>query len=107
MRRSRFVLLMAFVVLAMAASASPDAHGQTNRVYVAGRVTRPGAYEIPSETRVSVEDVLQLAGGIAENGDVNRIIIRRRVGEEVTEAAAKLTDSVRPGDTVVVGTRRE
>ena len=73
-------------------------------VFVSGQVKTPGAYAVDSGT--TVLQVLSLAGGLTERGSDSRIRIQRTVnGQDSVEVAAKLTDSVQPGDTIIVKER--
>ena len=71
--------------------------------YVFGQVKAPGAYSIQKDT--TVLQALSLAGGVTENGAMNRIKIVRLVKGEKTELKVKLTDLVKPGDTIIVPER--
>jgi polysaccharide export outer membrane protein len=68
--------------------------------YVFGQVKAPGAYAIQKDT--TVLQALALAGGVTENGAQNRIRIARLVNGEKKEIKVKLTDLVKPGDTIIV-----
>jgi polysaccharide export outer membrane protein len=68
--------------------------------YVFGQVRNPGAYAIQKDT--TVLQALSLAGGVTENGAMNRIKIVRLVNGETKKLMVKLTDLVKPGDTIVV-----
>ena len=68
--------------------------------YVFGQVKTPGAYAIQKDT--TVLQALSLAGGVTENGAMNRIKIVRIVNGEKKELKVKLTDLVKPGDTIIV-----
>jgi len=68
--------------------------------YVFGQVKSPGAYSIQKDT--TVLQALSLAGGVTENGAVNRIRVVRLVNGEKKELKMKLTDLVKPGDTLIV-----
>jgi polysaccharide export outer membrane protein len=68
--------------------------------YVFGQVKTPGAYAIQKDT--TVLQALSLAGGVTENGAMNRIKIVRIVSGEKKELKVKLTDLVKPGDTIIV-----
>jgi polysaccharide export outer membrane protein len=72
-------------------------------VFVAGQVKLPGAYA--AERGSTVLQVLSLAGGVTERGAEGRIKILRTVKDKKTEIKAKLTDTVEPGDTIVVPER--
>jgi protein involved in polysaccharide export with SLBB domain len=52
-----------------------------------------------------VLQALSLAGGVTENGAMNRIKIVRIVSGEKKEVKVKLTDLVQPGDTIIVPER--
>lgn len=69
-------------------------------VYVFGQVRTPGAYAIQKDT--TVLQALSLAGGVTENGAMNRIKVVRLVKGEKKEIKVKLTDLVLPGDTLIV-----
>jgi len=72
-------------------------------IYVFGQVKNPGAYAIQKDT--TVLQALSLAGGVTENGAMNRIQIVRIVEGETKKIKVKLTDIVRPGDTIIVPER--
>ncbi len=69
-------------------------------VYVFGEVRNPGAYSVQKDT--TVLQALALAGGATPNGALSRIKIVRIENGKRVEVKAKLTDLVRPGDTIVV-----
>jgi polysaccharide export outer membrane protein len=72
-------------------------------VYVFGQVKTPGAYPIQRGT--TVLQALSLAGGVTDRGATGRIkIVRFEKGKQV-EVKVKLTDLVRPGDTIMVPER--
>jgi polysaccharide export outer membrane protein len=71
--------------------------------YVFGQVKSPGAYSIQKDT--TVLQALSLAGGVTENGAMNRIRIIRLVNGSKKELKAKLTDIVQAGDTIIVPER--
>lgn len=73
-------------------------------VYVFGQVKNPGAYAL-QQKNTSVLQALSLAGGVTDRGSTGRIRIVRMVNGEKKEVKVKLTDVVRPGDTVIVGER--
>jgi polysaccharide biosynthesis/export protein len=72
-------------------------------VFVAGQVKAPGAYAVDPGT--TVLQVVSLAGGLTEHGSDSRIKIQRVVNGKTVEASAKLTDVVKPGDTIIVKER--
>lgn len=72
-------------------------------VYVFGQVKNPGAYPIQRNT--TVLQALSLAGGVNERGATGRIKIVRIHDGKTVELKVKLTDLVRPGDTIMVPER--
>jgi polysaccharide export outer membrane protein len=73
-------------------------------VYVTGYVKAPGPYVI--EGSLTVMQVIAMAGGPTERGATGRVKIFRRVGDAVEEVKnVKLSDLVRPGDTIQVPQR--
>lgn len=68
--------------------------------YVFGEVRSPGAYIIQNDT--SVLQALSLAGGVTEDGAMNRIRIVRLANGVKSEVKAKETDIVKAGDTIIV-----
>ena len=72
-------------------------------VYVFGQVKNPGSYGIQKDT--TVLQALSLAGGVTPNGAMGRIEIVRIVNGKTQNVKAKLTDVVRPGDTIKVPER--
>jgi polysaccharide export outer membrane protein len=72
-------------------------------VYVFGQVKNPGAY--PIQTATTVLQALSLAGGVTENGALNRVRIVRIVKGEKKEIKVKLGDLVLAGDTIIVPER--
>jgi polysaccharide export outer membrane protein len=72
-------------------------------VYVFGQVKNPGSYPMQKDT--TVLQALSLAGGVTENGAMNRIRIVRLVNDKRTEVRVGEGDIVRPGDTIVVPER--
>ena len=73
-------------------------------IYVFGQVKNPGAYALQTKD-TTVLQALSLAGGVTDRGSTNRIKIVRIVKGEKTEIKVKLTDTVLPGDTVIVQER--
>jgi polysaccharide export outer membrane protein len=69
-------------------------------VYVAGEVRNPNGYIVAANT--TVLQAITLAGGLTERGSDRRIRIKRVVNGKETELDAKLTDIVKPGDTIIV-----
>jgi polysaccharide biosynthesis/export protein len=72
-------------------------------VYVFGQVKTPGAYGVQVET--TVLQALSMAGGVTEQGAMNRIKVIRIEDGTKKEIKVKLTDALRPGDTIVVPQR--
>jgi polysaccharide biosynthesis/export protein len=72
-------------------------------VYVFGQVKNPGAFAVQKET--TVLQALSLAGGVTENGAMNRVSVVRIVDGKKQEVKVKLTDIVQPGDTLIVPER--
>jgi polysaccharide export outer membrane protein len=72
-------------------------------VYVFGQVKNPGAY--PVQRNTTVLQALSLAGGVNERGATGRIKIVRIEKGKTLEIRVKLTDIVRPGDTIMVPER--
>ena len=58
---------------------------------------RPGAFHL--------RQALSLAGGVTENGAMNRVRIVRIVAGGKREIKVSLTDTVKPGDTIIVPER--
>jgi polysaccharide export outer membrane protein len=72
-------------------------------VYVFGEVKNPGGYAVQKST--TVLQALSLAGGVTEHGAMNRIQVMRMVKGQKVETRVKLTDLVRPEDTIIVPQR--
>jgi polysaccharide export outer membrane protein len=72
-------------------------------VYVFGEVKNPGGYAVQKTT--TVLQALSLAGGVNEHAAMNRIQVTRIVNGAKTDVKVKLTDVVRPEDTIVVPQR--
>ena len=72
-------------------------------VFVTGQVKSPGAYAVDRGT--TVLQLLSLAGGVTDRGADGRVRIQRTVKGKKTEIKALLTDTVEPGDTVIVPER--
>ena len=71
--------------------------------YVFGQVKNPGGYALQKDT--TVLQALSLAGGVTENGAMNRVRIVRIVAGTKKELKVNLTDIVKPGDTIIVPER--
>jgi polysaccharide export outer membrane protein len=72
-------------------------------VYVFGQVKNPGAYAVQKD--MTVLQALSLAGGVTENGAMNRVRVARIVSGQKQDITVKLTDIVQPGDTLIVPER--
>jgi polysaccharide export outer membrane protein len=72
-------------------------------VYVFGQVKTPGSYPIKTDT--TVLQALSLAGGVVPTGAMNRTKVIRTLAGEKKELKVELTDTVQPGDTLVVPER--
>lgn len=72
-------------------------------LYVFGQVRAPGAY--PAEKGTTVLQALSLAGGVTDRGSTSRLVIVRTVDGKKKELKAKLSDTVEPGDTLIVKER--
>jgi polysaccharide export outer membrane protein len=72
-------------------------------VYVFGQVKNPGGYAVQKDT--TVLQALSLAGGVTENGAMNRVRIVRIVAGGKKEIKVGLTDTIKPGDTIIVPER--
>jgi len=73
------------------------------RIFVTGQIRTPGAYSITENT--SVLQALALAGGVTESAAINRLRIMRIVDGKQKTLNVKITDTVQPGDTLVVPER--
>jgi polysaccharide export outer membrane protein len=73
-------------------------------VYVFGQVKSPGAYALQRQ-KTTVLQALALAGGVTDRGTTARIKIMRTENGKEQEIRAKLSDIVRPGDTIMVPER--
>jgi protein involved in polysaccharide export with SLBB domain len=70
---------------------------------VFGEVKNPGGYAVQKST--TVLQALSLAGGVTEHGAMNRVQVMRTVKGQKVETRVKLTDLVRPEDTIIVPQR--
>ena len=73
------------------------------RIFVSGQVRTPGAYSITENT--SVLQALTLAGGVTESAAINRLRVMRIVDGNQKTITVKITDTLQPGDTLVVPER--
>lgn len=72
-------------------------------VFVAGQVKSPGAYAV--DPGATVLQVISLAGGLTDRGSDSRIRVQRTVSGKQVEIGVKLSDLVKPGDTIIVKER--
>lgn len=72
-------------------------------VFVTGQVKSPGQYTV--EPGTTVRQALSLAGGLTDRGSDSRIRIQRTENGKTEDVSAKLSDTVRPGDTIIVRER--
>jgi len=70
---------------------------------VFGQVKNPGGYALLKDT--TVLQALSLAGGVTENGAMNRVRIVRIVAGVKKDIKVNLTDIVKAGDTIIVPER--
>ena len=83
-----------------------------NTFSILGQVLRPGIYEIPEGTRMSIVDAILLAGGFSHSADQNGVRVKRMVKGKPTifkVQAGKMADSanvapfdIEPGDVIKV-----
>jgi polysaccharide export outer membrane protein len=73
------------------------------QVFVTGQAARPAAFKYVDG--MTVQDALQLAGGISDRGSIKRLRIVRFESGKRREIKAQLIDVLKPGDTVNVGER--
>jgi polysaccharide export outer membrane protein len=79
---------------------------------IMGQVARPGIYEIPEGTRVSILEAISLAGGFAVTAAPNAVTVKRTTHGAISLYKIKAADmaqnpdvvpfEILPGDTVVV-----
>jgi polysaccharide export outer membrane protein len=76
---------------------------QADRFYVSGFVKSPGQFVlVPNMT---VRQAIAIAGGLTERGSTRGLKIIRRVGEKEVEMDARMSDPVKPNDTIKVRQR--
>jgi polysaccharide export outer membrane protein len=83
-----------------------------NTFSILGQVLRPGIYEIPEGTHVSIVDAVLLAGGFSHSADQNGVRVKRMVDGKATifkVKAGAMADSpdvkpfdIEPGDVIKV-----
>ena len=69
-----------------------------------GNVKNPGA--VTFEPGLTAIQAVYLAGGVTELGTTGRIEVTRVENGQEVKLKSKPTDPLKPGDTVIVGTRR-
>jgi polysaccharide export outer membrane protein len=79
---------------------------------ILGEVTRPGIYEIPEGSHVSIIEAMSLAGGYMAAADQNNVTVKRTVDGESQSERVRAADmaqdpnvvpyEIMPGDTIVV-----
>jgi polysaccharide export outer membrane protein len=77
---------------------------RSESIFVLGMVNSPGAYTIENGV-TTVMRAISAAGGVSQLGSTGRVRVTRIVDGKKVELKAKLDDVLKPGDTVVVGTR--
>jgi protein involved in polysaccharide export with SLBB domain len=74
------------------------------RIAVAGGVNFPGYYALRASS-LSIEDLLRLAGGLREDGTLDRIVVSQRLPDgQRSYRAAGLNDLLSEGDSVLFST---
>jgi polysaccharide export outer membrane protein len=73
------------------------------QIFVTGQAARPAALKFVDG--MTVQDALQLAGGISERGSLKRLKVIRFEAGKRTEIKAQMTDLLKPGDTLNIGER--
>ncbi len=76
---------------------------RAGQVFVTGQASRPAALKYVDG--MTVQDALQLAGGVSERGSMKRLKIVRFEGGKRQEIKAQLGVLLKPGDTLNVGER--
>lgn len=74
-----------------------------DKFYVTGFVRSPGAFVlVPNMT---VRQAIAVAGGLTDRGSDRRMKIIRRVGDKEVEVSVKMSDIVKPNDTLRISQR--
>ncbi len=76
---------------------------QAERYYVTGYVRTPGSFVL--RPNMTVQQAIAEAGGLTERGSTRGIKITRKVNGKEVEIDAKMSDLVRPNDTIRVRQR--
>lgn len=77
---------------------------QADLFYVTGFVRTPGQY--PLRSNMSVQQAIAAAGGLSERGSDRGLRVLRKVNGKDVHIDVKMTDIVRPNDTIIVRQRR-
>lgn len=72
--------------------------------YIYGQVNQPGRYAL--ERDMTVMQAVSVASGITRIGNEDRIILRRRSGEDMREYRVDLSDTLAPSDVLYISERR-
>ena len=73
------------------------------QVFVTGQASRPAAFKFVDG--MTVQDALQLAGGVSDRGSLRRLKVVRFEAGKRREMKVQLTDLLKPGDTLNIGER--
>lgn len=73
------------------------------QIFVSGQAVRAGSFKFVDG--MTVQDALQLAGGVSERGSMRRLKIVRFEAGKRREIKAQPTDFLKPGDTLTIGER--
>jgi polysaccharide biosynthesis/export protein len=73
------------------------------QIFVTGQAARPATFKYVDG--MTVQDALQLAGGVSDRGSLKRLKIVRFEAGKRKEVKVQLTDLLKPGDTLNVGER--
>lgn len=79
---------------------------RAEKFYISGHVRSPGAYAYIKG--MTIQQAIAVAGGVSERGSTRGIKVRREVkpgSGEYVEVDVRLTDQIRPNDTIVVRQR--
>lgn len=74
-----------------------------DRFYVTGMVRQPGSFVL--RPGMTVQQAIAEAGGLTERGSTRRIKITRKINGKDVEIGAKMSDPVRPNDTIKIAQR--
>lgn len=80
----------------------PRTQSETATFYVFGEVRRPGPYQIPAGTTLTIMKAITMAGGLSDRASKRGIRIKREVGDKIEEFKVNMDSKVRPQDVVVV-----